>query len=157
HFVASLLDTEGCLEEVASFLYPILALGFVPCETFSAFEEVFGALKTTSLSKAHIASMWSVKGGSSAKELENSKVCFSIPTRGIYGEVGLNTFRNAIGAYYLPYSSEYVALPSIDVVRKWFPMIEYKEEVSTKVTLRKSLLPPRWRLLMAHIIQCSGG
>ncbi|GJX93530.1 hypothetical protein Tco_0348116 [Tanacetum coccineum] len=29
----------------------------------------------------------------------------------------VNTFRNAIGAHYLPYSSEYVAPPSIDVVR----------------------------------------
>ncbi|GJX10791.1 hypothetical protein Tco_0200650 [Tanacetum coccineum] len=81
----------------------------------------------------------------SAKALENSKVSFSIPTGGIYGEVGLNTFRNAIGAYYLPHSSEYVP-PSIDVVRKWLPTIGYEEEVSTKGTLRKSLLPPRWSL-----------
>nr|GEU65779.1 hypothetical protein [Tanacetum cinerariifolium] len=57
--------------------------------------------------------------------------------------VGLNIFRNAIGVHYLPHSSEYVAPPSIDVVRKWFPMIGYGEEVSTKGTLRKSLLPPR--------------
>ncbi|GJT70344.1 hypothetical protein Tco_1029630 [Tanacetum coccineum] len=62
---------------------------------------------------------------------------------GIYGEVGLNTFRNTIGTHYLPHSSEYVAPPSIDVVRKWFPTIGYGEEVSTKGTLRKSLLPPR--------------
>nr|GEV47783.1 hypothetical protein [Tanacetum cinerariifolium] len=68
-----------------------------------------------------------------------------------------NTFRNAIGAHYLPYSSEYVAPPSIDVVRKWFCTIRYEEEVSTKVTLRKSLLHPRWRLLMAQIIKCLGG
>ncbi|GKC61164.1 hypothetical protein Tco_1088762 [Tanacetum coccineum] len=85
----------------------------------------------------------------SAKALENSKVSFSIPTGGIYGEVGLNTFRNAIGTHYLPHSSEYVAPPSIDIVRKWFPMIRYGEEVLTKGTLRKSLLPPRWRLLIA--------
>ncbi|GJZ63083.1 hypothetical protein Tco_0619504 [Tanacetum coccineum] len=65
---------------------------------------------------------------------------------GIYGEVGLNTFRNVIGAYYLPHSSEYVAPLSIDVVRKWFLMIGYMEEVSTKGTLKKSLLPPRWSL-----------
>nr|GEV66562.1 retrovirus-related Pol polyprotein from transposon TNT 1-94 [Tanacetum cinerariifolium] len=57
-------------------------------------------------------------------------------------EVGLNTFRNAIGAHYLPHSSEYVAPPSIDVVRQWFLTIRYGEEVSTKGTLRKSLLPP---------------
>ncbi|GJV12494.1 transposon protein, CACTA, En/Spm sub-class [Tanacetum coccineum] len=80
----------------------------------------------------------------SAKALENSKVSFLIPTGGIYREVGLNTFRNAIGAHYLPHSSEYVAPPSIDVVRKWFPTIGYGEEVSTKGTLKKSLLPPRW-------------
>nr|GEY00443.1 hypothetical protein [Tanacetum cinerariifolium] len=61
---------------------------------------------------------------------------------GIYGEVGLNTFRNAIGAHYLPHSSEYVAPPYIDVVRKWFPTIGYGEKVSTKGTLRKSLFPP---------------
>ncbi|GJV36722.1 hypothetical protein Tco_1409199 [Tanacetum coccineum] len=55
---------------------------------------------------------------------------------------GVNTFRNAIGAHYLPHSSEYVAPPSIDVVRQWFPTIRYGEEVSAKGTLRKSLLPP---------------
>ncbi|GJS63094.1 hypothetical protein Tco_0677658 [Tanacetum coccineum] len=70
---------------------------------------------------------------------------------GIFGEVGVNTFRNAIGAHYLPHSSEYVAPPSIDVVRQWFPTIVYGEEVSAKGTLRKSLLPPRWRLCQ-HIL-----
>ncbi|GJY67875.1 hypothetical protein Tco_0470857, partial [Tanacetum coccineum] len=35
-------------------------------------------------------------------------------------------------------------------------MIRYGEEVSAKGTLRKSLLPPRCRLLMAQIIQCLG-
>ncbi|GJR85189.1 pleiotropic drug resistance protein 1-like protein [Tanacetum coccineum] len=78
----------------------------------------------------------------SAKALENSKDFFSISTGGIFGEVGVNTFRNAIGAHYLPYSSEYVAPPSIDVARQWFPTIGYREEVSAKRTLRKSLLPP---------------
>ncbi|GKE54942.1 hypothetical protein Tco_1490098, partial [Tanacetum coccineum] len=61
---------------------------------------------------------------------------------GIFGEVGVNTFRNAIGAHYLPHSSEYVAPPSINVVRQWFLTIGYREEVSAKGTLRKSLLPP---------------
>ncbi|GJU99025.1 hypothetical protein Tco_1328296 [Tanacetum coccineum] len=78
----------------------------------------------------------------SAKALENSKVSFTIPTGGIYGEVGLNIFRNVIGAHYLPHSSEYVAPPFIDIVRKWFPTIGYGEEVFTKGTLRKNLLPP---------------
>ncbi|GKE25939.1 hypothetical protein Tco_1441323, partial [Tanacetum coccineum] len=80
----------------------------------------------------------------SANALENSKVSFSIPTGGIYGEVRVNTFRNAIGTHYLPHSSEYVAPPSIDVVRHWFRTIGYGEEVSPKGTLMKSLLPPRW-------------
>ncbi|GJT10285.1 hypothetical protein Tco_0857327 [Tanacetum coccineum] len=108
--------------------------------------------KSPNMYQEYLAEFWY-----SAKALENSKVSFSIPTCGIYGEVGLNTFRNAIGAHYLPHSSEYVAPPSIDVVRKWFPTIGYREEVSTKGTLKKSLLSPRWRLLMAQIIQCLGG
>ncbi|GKC59560.1 hypothetical protein Tco_1087158 [Tanacetum coccineum] len=108
--------------------------------------------KSPNMYKEYLAEFWY-----SAKALENSKVSFLIPTGGIYGEVGLNTFRNAIGAHYLPHSSEYVAPPSIDVVRKWFPTIGYREEVSTKGTLKKSFLPPRWRLLMAQIIQCLGG
>nr|GEV01052.1 zinc finger, CCHC-type [Tanacetum cinerariifolium] len=77
----------------------------------------------------------------STTTLENSKVSFSIPTGGIYGKVGINTFRNVIGAHYLPHSSKYVAPPSIDIVRQWFPTIGYGEEVSTKGTLRKSLIP----------------
>nr|GEU54379.1 hypothetical protein [Tanacetum cinerariifolium] len=84
------------------------------------------------------------KPKSRTKALENYKGSFSIPTGCIFGEVGLNTFRNNIAAHYLPYSSEYVAPPSIDVVKKWFLMIGYREEVLTKGTLRKSLLPPRW-------------
>ncbi|GJS48074.1 hypothetical protein Tco_0598195 [Tanacetum coccineum] len=93
----------------------------------------------------------------SAKTLKNSKVFFLIPTGGIFGKVGVNTFRNAIGAHYLPHSSEYVSSPSIDVVRQCFLTIGYGEEVLAKGTLKKSLLPPRWRLLMAQIIQCLGG
>ncbi|GJY55470.1 hypothetical protein Tco_0454585 [Tanacetum coccineum] len=46
----------------------------------------------------------------------NNEVSFYVPTGGIYGEVGVNTFRNAIGAHYLPHSREYVAPPSIDII-----------------------------------------
>nr|GEW67926.1 hypothetical protein [Tanacetum cinerariifolium] len=70
------------------------------------------------------------------------EVSFSVPTGGIYGEVGVNTFRNAIGAHYIPYSREYVAPPSIDIVRPWFETIGYGEIVRVKWTLKKSLLPP---------------
>ncbi|GJX65933.1 hypothetical protein Tco_0300276 [Tanacetum coccineum] len=87
----------------------------------------------------------------SAKALDNSKVSFSIPTSGIY-EVRGATFRKANGAHYLSHSSDYVDLPSIDIVRPWFSTIGYGEEVSAKGTHKKSLLPPRWRLLMAQII-----
>ncbi|GJT25034.1 hypothetical protein Tco_0894971 [Tanacetum coccineum] len=100
--------------------------------------------KSTNMYKEYLAEFWY-----SAKALKNSKVSFSIPTGGIFREVGVNTFRNAIGAHYISHSSEYVAPPSIDVVRQWFPMIGYAEEVSAKETLRKSLIPPMWRLLMA--------
>ncbi|GJS89374.1 hypothetical protein Tco_0772010 [Tanacetum coccineum] len=76
------------------------------------------------------------------KAFENSKVFFSTPTGGIYGEVGVNTFRNAIGVHYLPHSSEYVAPLSIDIVRPWFKIIGYGEAVPATGTLKKSLLPP---------------
>ncbi|GKB32119.1 hypothetical protein Tco_0871520 [Tanacetum coccineum] len=87
--------------------------------------------------KEYLAEFWY-----STKALENSKVSFSIPTGGIYGEVGVNTFRNAIGAHYLPHSREYVAPPSIEIVRQWFETIWYGETVIAKGTLKKSLLPP---------------
>ncbi|GJT76867.1 hypothetical protein Tco_1043592 [Tanacetum coccineum] len=93
--------------------------------------------KSPNMYQEYLAEFWY-----SAKALENSKVSFSIPTSGIYGEVGLNTVRNTIDAHYLPCSNEYVAPPSIDVVRKWFSTIGYGEEISIKGTLRKSLLPP---------------
>ncbi|GJZ52925.1 retrovirus-related pol polyprotein from transposon TNT 1-94, partial [Tanacetum coccineum] len=86
-----------------------------------------------------------------AKALKNSKVSFSTPTSGIFGEVGVNTFRNSIGAHYLPHLSEYVAPPSVDIVRQWFPTIGYGEKVSAKVTLKKIFLPPRFlSLLIQH-------
>ncbi|GJV26377.1 hypothetical protein Tco_1379072 [Tanacetum coccineum] len=96
--------------------------------------------------KEYLAEFWY-----SAKAFENSKVFFLTLTGGIYGKVGVNTFRNAIGAHYLPRSNGYVAPPSFDIVRR------YGEAVPAKGTLKKSLLPPRWRLLMAQIIQCLGG
>ncbi|GJY00621.1 hypothetical protein Tco_0357639 [Tanacetum coccineum] len=71
--------------------------------------------RSPNMYKEYLAEFWY-----STKALENSKVFFFIPTGGIYDEVMVNTFRNAIGAHYLPYSSEYVALPSIDIVRSWF-------------------------------------
>nr|GEY72830.1 hypothetical protein [Tanacetum cinerariifolium] len=73
----------------------------------------------------------------SSQSLENSKVSFSVPTGRISGVVGINTFRNAIGAHYLPHSSKYVAPPLIDVVRKWFAMIGYGEEEGLNIKLKK--------------------
>ncbi|GJW74171.1 hypothetical protein Tco_0133541 [Tanacetum coccineum] len=93
-----------------------------------------------------------------ASKTESSSVQrLKTSTKRIYGEVRFNTFRNVIGAHYLPHSSEYVAPPSIDIVRPWFETNGYGETVFAKRTLKKSLLPPRWRLLMAQIIQCLGG
>ncbi|GJQ97549.1 retrovirus-related pol polyprotein from transposon TNT 1-94 [Tanacetum coccineum] len=63
---------------------------------------------------------------------------------GIIGEIGNTTFRNAIGAHY---SDTYVDSPSLVVVRPWFAEIGYNREIGVKGTLKKSCLPPRWRLL----------
>nr|GEU49946.1 hypothetical protein [Tanacetum cinerariifolium] len=93
--------------------------------------------KSPNMYKEYLAEFWY-----SAKALENSKVSFSIPTGGIYEEVAVNTFRNSIGAHYLPHSSEYVAPPSIDTVRPWVETIWYTEIVPAKRTLKKSILPP---------------
>ncbi|GJS18225.1 hypothetical protein Tco_0412697 [Tanacetum coccineum] len=79
-----------------------------------------------------------------------SKCCLRKPfTRSpnMYKEY-LAKFWYVIGAHYLPHSSEYVAPPSIDIMRPWFEIIRYGEAVLAKGTLKKSLLPPRWRLLM---------
>ncbi|GJU34572.1 hypothetical protein Tco_1182926 [Tanacetum coccineum] len=62
----------------------------------------------------------------------NNEVSFSVPTGGIYGKVGVNTFRNAIGAHYLPHSREYVASPSIDIVRPWFKTIRLSSVLGGK-------------------------
>nr|GEW60004.1 hypothetical protein [Tanacetum cinerariifolium] len=50
----------------------------------------------------------------------------------------------------------YVPPLSITIVRPWFATIRYSGEIGAKKTLKKSFLPPRWRLLMAQIIQCLG-
>nr|GEY49251.1 hypothetical protein [Tanacetum cinerariifolium] len=92
-----------------------------------------------------------------AKAFKNSKVRFSTPTGGILGEVGVTTFRNAIGVNYLSHSSEYDGLPSFETIREWFLTIRYSEEIKATGTLIKYLLPPRWRFLMGQIKQCIGG
>ncbi|GJX04904.1 hypothetical protein Tco_0190820 [Tanacetum coccineum] len=69
--------------------------------------------KSPNMYKEYIAKFWY-----STKVLENSKVSFSVPTGSIYGEIGVNTFRNAI---------------------VW-GIVHYHG------TLLKSLLPPRWSL-----------
>ncbi|GJS14134.1 hypothetical protein Tco_0408606, partial [Tanacetum coccineum] len=78
----------------------------------------------------------------------------STPTGGIRGDIGINTFRNALRAHYLPYSSMYVSPPSITIVRPWFATIGYSGKIGAKGTLKKSFLLPRWRLLIEQIIEC---
>ncbi|GJX54724.1 hypothetical protein Tco_0283093 [Tanacetum coccineum] len=82
------------------------------------------------------------KEGFLSNALDNSKVSFIIPTGGIYEVLGVNTFKKAIGTHYLSHSSDYVDPPSINIVRPWFSIIGYGEEVSAKGTLKKSLLSP---------------
>ncbi|GJW57821.1 hypothetical protein Tco_0104552 [Tanacetum coccineum] len=108
--------------------------------------------RSSNMYKEYLVEFWY-----SAKTLKNSMVSFSVPTASIYGKVGVNTFRDAIGAHYLPHSREYVAPPFIDIVRPRFETIGYREIVPIKGTLKKSLFPHKWRLLMAQIIQCLGG
>ncbi|GJS29291.1 retrovirus-related pol polyprotein from transposon TNT 1-94 [Tanacetum coccineum] len=75
----------------------------------------------------------------------------------VRGEIGITTFRNALRAQYLPYSSIYVSPPSITTIRPWFVTIGYNREIGAKGTLKKSCLPPKWRLLIGQIIKCLGG
>ncbi|GJX42992.1 hypothetical protein Tco_0259668 [Tanacetum coccineum] len=91
-----------------------------------------------------------------AKTLEDSKVWVSTPTGRVTGEIGITAFRNAIRAHYLPHSSMYVPPLSLTTIRPWFATIGYNREIRAKGTLKKSCLPPRWRLLMGQIIQCLG-
>ncbi|GKF29976.1 hypothetical protein Tco_0096318, partial [Tanacetum coccineum] len=65
------------------------------------------------------------------KTLEDSKVWLSTPTGGVRGDIGITTFKNGLR--------------------------DTMGEIEAKGTLKKSCLPPRWRLLMGQIIQCLGG
>ncbi|GJV87258.1 retrovirus-related pol polyprotein from transposon TNT 1-94 [Tanacetum coccineum] len=76
---------------------------------------------------------------------------------GIRGDIGINTFRNALRAHYLPNSSMYVPSPFITTVRPWFATVGYSGEIGAKGTLKKSFFPIMRRLLMSQIIQCLGG
>ncbi|GJS62488.1 hypothetical protein Tco_0657272 [Tanacetum coccineum] len=138
-----------------------VALLYPPHTNSSYFKVVSDFISKCCLRKAFTRSLNQYKEYMSefwytARARKNSKVWFSTPIGDILGEVEVNTFRNAIGAHYLSHSSEYVAPPFIETVRQWFPTIGYREVVKAKGTLKKSLLPPRWRLLMAQIIQCLG-
>ncbi|GKC05118.1 hypothetical protein Tco_0996728, partial [Tanacetum coccineum] len=82
------------------------------------------------------------------KVLSDSKNWVSTPIGEVRGEIGITTFRNALRAQYLPHSSMYVPPPFITIVRPWFAMIWYNREIGAKGTLKKSSIPPRWRLLM---------
>nr|GEV70560.1 hypothetical protein [Tanacetum cinerariifolium] len=70
------------------------------------------------------------------KALENSKVSFSIPTGGIYVKVRVNTFRNAIGAHYLP--SQTTCWPYALQLSQWASSIarqDKEEEASRTIKL----------------------
>nr|GEW05735.1 hypothetical protein [Tanacetum cinerariifolium] len=103
--------------------------------------------RSPNMYKEYLAEFWYL-----AKALEYSKVSFFMPTGGIYNEVGVNNFRNAIGAHYIAHYSKYVAPPSIDVVRPCFETIRYGETVPVIRTLKKSLLPSRWSIFWEDIV-----
>ncbi|GJW34933.1 hypothetical protein Tco_0057853 [Tanacetum coccineum] len=58
-----------------------------------------------------------------------------------------------LGANYLAHSRDYVDIPSIETVREWFSIIGYSGTIKATCTLKKGLLPLRWRSLVAQIIQ----
>nr|GEZ36185.1 hypothetical protein [Tanacetum cinerariifolium] len=72
----------------------------------------------------------------STKALDNSKVYISIPTSGIYRELGVNIFRKSIGADYLSHSSDYVDPPFIDMPTWW------QSAMQSSLWLLKLLEPP---------------
>ncbi|GJV31286.1 hypothetical protein Tco_1391686 [Tanacetum coccineum] len=95
--------------------------------------------RTPTQYKEYLVEFWYI-----AKVLKDStKVWFSTPTGGIKGEVGVTSFRNAIGANYLAYSKDYDALHSIKTVKEWFLTIGYSGIIEATCTLKKGLLPPR--------------
>ncbi|GKC06996.1 retrovirus-related pol polyprotein from transposon TNT 1-94 [Tanacetum coccineum] len=85
-------------------------------------------------------------------ELEGSKIWVSIPTRGIREETGVNTFKNAIRANY---SNEYVASPSLTIIRPWFSSTGYNGEIWATRTLKKSCLPPRKSSHTSQPLDCN--
>nr|GEV52137.1 hypothetical protein [Tanacetum cinerariifolium] len=90
--------------------------------------------RPSNMYKEYLAEFWY-----SAKTLKHSMVSFFIPTGGIYGELRVNTFRNAIGVHYLPHSREYVAPPSIDIVRPWFETIRVFDHTNKDAIILYSL------------------
>ncbi|GKA20484.1 hypothetical protein Tco_0700473 [Tanacetum coccineum] len=86
------------------------------------------------------------------KTFNDSNIWVSTPTGGIRGDIGINIFKNALRAHYLPYSSMYVSLPSITIVRPWFATINYSGEFGAKGTLKKSFLFPRVKVDYAKLI-----
>nr|GEV25124.1 hypothetical protein [Tanacetum cinerariifolium] len=68
------------------------------------------------------------------------------------GNIGINTFRNALRAHFPPHSSIYVSSPSITILRPWFRIIGYSREIGAKGTLKKSFLLPRVKVDYAKLI-----
>ncbi|GJS12135.1 retrovirus-related pol polyprotein from transposon TNT 1-94 [Tanacetum coccineum] len=68
--------------------------------------------------------------------LKEAFIKVSTPTCGIRGDIGINTFRIAIRAHYLPHSSMYVSTSSITIVRPWFETVGGKigslDQISNK-------------------------
>ncbi|GJW54135.1 hypothetical protein Tco_0098220, partial [Tanacetum coccineum] len=100
-------------------------------------------IRATTQYKEYLSEFWYT-----AKTLDESKIWVSTPTGRIRGDICINTFKNALRAHYLPYSSMYVSTPSITIVRPWFATIGYSREIGAKETLKKSCLPPRFISLL---------
>ncbi|GJS05786.1 hypothetical protein Tco_0322294 [Tanacetum coccineum] len=89
--------------------------------------------------KEYLMEFWYI-----AKVLKDyNRVWFSTLIGGIKREVGVTYFRNAIGENYLANLRNYEAVPSIETVKQWFPIIGYSGTIEATCTLKKGFLPPR--------------
>ncbi|GJY00661.1 hypothetical protein Tco_0358813 [Tanacetum coccineum] len=71
-----------------------------------------------------------------SKSLESFRIWVSTLTGGVRGEIGVTTFKNAIGAYYI---DEYVDSPSLAIVKPWFAQIGYNGEIRVKGILKRAV------------------
>ncbi|GJV35559.1 hypothetical protein Tco_1408036 [Tanacetum coccineum] len=135
-------QVEFTFEEIAFTTNNEVALLYPSHPNSEYFREVSDFISKCCLKEAFIRALAQYKEYLSefwytAKTLDDSKIWVSTPTGRIRGDIGINTFRNALRAHYLPHLSMYVSPPSITIVRPWFATIGYSGEIRAKVDYAK--------------------